>query len=297
MNIVFFHKDCNDGLCGALAARLHFDGNAEYIPMTYKDNIDSYDLNDKTIYFIDISPPDSFFKKDKVWKEIIILDHHLSAIRNLSAFKDQFSNKSILDTKRSGATIAWEYFHPHLPIPRFIKIAEDRDLWKFNYPETKALTTYCHNFVPYTIESYLEIFDNDFILDDYIKKGKNILEYQSKVIQDVAERGTHILKFNFDGVEYDFGIINCMVFPSELGSYIVSNRFNDDIQPQVAIMWCYNMKDDVYNFSIRGRDIVDCSKIAEMIKQSSKNQNHRGGGHFNASGACSTEHPKDIFKN
>jgi hypothetical protein len=35
---------------------------------------------------------------------------------------------------KSGATLAWAYFHPHEPVPLFVAYVEDRDLWRKALP-------------------------------------------------------------------------------------------------------------------------------------------------------------------
>lgn len=57
---------------------------------------------------------------------------------------------AFFDMNKSGARMAWEFCHSSYEVPRLIEYVEDRDLWRFAFAETKAvsaaLRTYPHEF-------------------------------------------------------------------------------------------------------------------------------------------------------
>ena len=63
----------------------------------------------------------------KMARGLIVIDHHLTAKEALQKIPD--ANK-IFDMRQSGATLAWNYFHPRHEIPMFLRYVEDRDLWR-----------------------------------------------------------------------------------------------------------------------------------------------------------------------
>ena len=42
-----------------------------------------------------------------------------------------------LHMDKSGAMLAWEYFHPGTEVPMFIKLIDTRDRWVFEIPGAK----------------------------------------------------------------------------------------------------------------------------------------------------------------
>ena len=44
---------------------------------------------------------------------------------------------AVLDNAKSGAILAWEYFHPEKTIPMFIRLIDTRDRWVFEIPGAK----------------------------------------------------------------------------------------------------------------------------------------------------------------
>ena len=68
----------------------------------------------------------------------------LNAMENIEPIVAYF------DMHKSGARMAWEFCNPAFSVPALIAYVEDRDLWRFAIPETKAvsaaLRTYPHDF-------------------------------------------------------------------------------------------------------------------------------------------------------
>jgi hypothetical protein len=60
-----------------------------------------------------------------------------------------FTPTTHIDMGRSGAVLAWEYFHPGQPIPRLLQHVQDRDLWRFALTGTREILAcvFSHPFV------------------------------------------------------------------------------------------------------------------------------------------------------
>ena len=52
---------------------------------------------------------------------------------------------AIFDLTRSGAQIAWDFFHPGQPRPTLIEYVADRDLWRFEMPFSRQVSAYIHS--------------------------------------------------------------------------------------------------------------------------------------------------------
>lgn len=256
--IVFYHKDCLDGFSAAWAAWKKFGSKAEYIavsPYAIPDN-----LKNKLIYILDNSCRQSVLKKLFQNKnKVTIIDHHLSSKKDVQSASEYFFN-----TKHSGAVLAWIFFHPKKAVPRMLNHVEDMDIWQFKIKNSRE------------IFAGLDLFDFNFKIWDYlakeienpvkrklfIEKGKFVLKYQNKLIEQIAQNAELV---KFEG--YRILAVNSPVLESELGHYLYERM------PPMAIVW--RRKNGIITVSLRSNEKIDVSKIA--VK-------YGGGGHKGSSG-------------
>lgn len=152
--LVIYHASCADGFGAAFAAWLKLGDDAEYVPMQYGDIEAPVNLigmfgglfTEREIFILDFSFPrwvmDGLFS---VAKRVVWLDHHKTAFemwcedgeRSLCE-QSNGRDEVILDNNKSGAYLAWEYFHPGTEVPMFIKHIDDYDRWQFKIEGTKA---------------------------------------------------------------------------------------------------------------------------------------------------------------
>ncbi|MDP1707005.1 MAG: hypothetical protein Q8L30_00375, partial [bacterium] len=136
---VLYHGGCPDGFGGAYAAWKKFGDTAEYIPVKHQQPAPE-DLEGRALYFIDFSydqmTMDAFVKKAK---SVTVLDHH----RGIKEVVESMPN-FVFDEKRSGATIAWNYLHPDVTVPKLLSYVEDGDLYTFKLPDARAILAYVY---------------------------------------------------------------------------------------------------------------------------------------------------------
>ena len=134
---VLYHANCFDGTGAKFAAWKRFGDAAYYIPVQYgKPFPDMVKLGPETdVYILDFSYPRDFLEElhSKVHK-LVVLDHHKTAQADLAGL-----DYAKFDMNKSGAVLAWEYFHPGKVVPDMLRLIQDGDLWKFEFAETKAL--------------------------------------------------------------------------------------------------------------------------------------------------------------
>lgn len=172
--ICIYHGNCADGFTAAWAVWKIFP-DAEFYPATYGNS--PPDVKGKNVIMVDFS-----YKKpvlDEICKNansIIILDHHKTAAEDLkeakqfsktwedhkrNVYQDRCENAAIngailyavFDMERSGAKIAWEFFHPDTPVPQLVRHVEDRDLWRFRLGKTREIQAYLFSH-EYTFEEW-----------------------------------------------------------------------------------------------------------------------------------------------
>lgn len=183
-SLVVYHFPCNDGFGAAFAAWLSLgpDG-AAYLPWNYNRE-DEFERDvlpkcaGRDVYVLDFS-----FSKALTCKLIstagrfIWLDHHKSAFENwLGAMPETrfyfdsdhptgadcaaLSRRYIsLDDRRSGAMLAWDYFHPGELSPLLFRHLDDYDRWQFRIPGTREFDRNLRS-LPYDFNLWKELVDD-----------------------------------------------------------------------------------------------------------------------------------------
>ena len=259
--LVIHHSPCQDGFTAAWAVWLaHKDW--DFYPAKHGDP--PPDLTGREIvYLVDFS-----YKRPVILematpeRSIIILDHHKTAEADLV---DLPSNVSVtFDMNKSGARLAWEAFHPDDSIPFLVEFVEDRDLWKFRYPETKAFSAALfaeeYNFVTWKLWNDKA---NREGVEWAVQSGEAILR---KAAKDTAELLANKFKVVIGGHE----VWTCNLpytFSSDAGNILAQG------EPFGSTFY---LDGGFAHFSLRStEDGLDVSEIAKS---------YGGGGHQHAAG-------------
>jgi uncharacterized protein len=254
--LVIYHANCPDGFAAALAAWLKLKDEADYIPVHYGD--EPPDIEDKEVFILDFSfPRDVLLKIQSAAKSIILLDHHKTAQADLECL--DFAR---FDMNKSGAVLAWEYFHPASDIPEFVLHIQDRDLWRWQMDGSREISA-ALLIEDRTFENWSRFLAADS-LDDLKKSGAVILNYQTSQIKKITD-SKDIPVVSIAG--YDVPCINTTVLISEIGNELAKGW------PFAAL---YFETKDKRVYSLRSAaDGIDVSAIAKQFG---------GGGHFHAAG-------------
>lgn len=263
--IILYHGDCRDGFSGAWAAWKKFGSKAEYFGLHYKPGHTTdmpEKIKNKEVYLIDVSlkGEKEMEKLVKQNKKVVSLDHHADAEKFAKLAHDY-----IFDNNRSGATIAWHYFHPKKKVPIFLKYVEDLDIWRRSMPHT------------FSVSAYLDLFDMDFKIwsklakelesssgrSRVIEKGKLLLSYENKKIKDLIEKNAELVRL----AGFEVLAVNSPNWASKIGNLLCKKH------PPFGIIWSKRDK-EVY-VSLRSDSSFDVSKIARKFG---------GGGHKAAAG-------------
>ena len=263
---VLYHGDCRDGFSGAWAAWKKFGKKADYFGLEYgaDNNVNlPKGIKNKVVYLIDFglkggSQMNQLVKNNK---KVVVLDHHHDA-----EFFAKMAHNYVLDNNRSGATIAWSYFHPKKSVPILLKYVEDLDIWRHSLPNTFAAS------------AYADLFEFDFFVWNKLvrefaslktrlkifEKGKTLLEYENKKIQDLAGKNAELVKF----LNYKVLAVNSPNWVSKIGNLLCQR------QPPFSIVW--SKRGNLISVSLRSeKEKFDVSKIARKFG---------GGGHKAAAG-------------
>lgn len=161
-DICIYHANCDDGFGSALAAKMKWP-HLTFRPFNYGWNIfdrDSELMRDKNVLICDFSFPEAQLRAIPA-ASIVLLDHHKTAEEHLvnipriglvspSSIPELIEeNGSILahfDMEKSGAMLTWDFCYPDLPPPEMFRYLQDRDLWKFEFKETRPFSLYLRSF-------------------------------------------------------------------------------------------------------------------------------------------------------
>ena len=182
VNCVIYHADCTDGFGAAYSAWKQLGNRAEY--HACKHGTTPPDVKGKTVAILDFSFNNATTKKMiEDAAGLIIIDHHKSAMVELH----DISNCHF-DMTKSGARLAWDFFHPGKEAPKFIDYIQDRDLWKWELPYSKEFSA-AFDMIPFEFEEF-EKFEDDSVFDDAVKRGSYILAYSKTVVKKVCEKAS-----------------------------------------------------------------------------------------------------------
>jgi oligoribonuclease NrnB/cAMP/cGMP phosphodiesterase (DHH superfamily) len=121
--LVIFHGKCLDGMTAAWAVRKAL-GDGDYIPATHGNA--PPDVTGRDVVIVDFAYARTTMEiMSQEAKSLLVLDHHKSAQADLVDLPF-----AIFDMARSGAGIAWDWFHPGQPRPALVNLVEDVDLWR-----------------------------------------------------------------------------------------------------------------------------------------------------------------------
>jgi uncharacterized protein len=181
-DICIHHFPCDDGFAAAWVARRKWPGIV-IKGTNYGAPVPDLDMAGRNLLIADFSyKPDVLKSLATRAASVVILDHHKTAEADLQAFKvelpagvrfvgpnvdgvlqqlaalDRPAVAAHFDMQRSGAALTWDFCFPDEPPPRFIQLIEDRDLWRFNLPESRSLWMLLRSF-PYDFETWDAIAD------------------------------------------------------------------------------------------------------------------------------------------
>jgi oligoribonuclease NrnB/cAMP/cGMP phosphodiesterase (DHH superfamily) len=128
--LVIYHDKCLDGMTAAWAVRKAL-GEGDYIPANHGDA--PPEVAGRDVVIVDFSYRRAVMEEmAHQAHSLLILDHHKSAEEDLHGLP-----YVVFDMQRSGAGLAWDWFHPGQSRPALVNYVEDGDLWRHSLPGSK----------------------------------------------------------------------------------------------------------------------------------------------------------------
>ena len=257
---VLYHDNCPDGFGSAWAAWTALEDSAEYIPVLYgKPPPDLAQGNPVSI--IDFSyPRQVLLDLHARHPSLHVLDHHKTAKADLAGL-----DFCLFDMDKSGAMLAWEHWHPDEEPPRLIRYVQDRDLWRFELPNSREISAWLQSY-PYQFELWsalAEQLNSDFTRT--VTEGKAILRAKKQQVELMCK---HARMVEVGG--HTVPIANATVFFSEVGELLCQ------LHPEAPFAGYYfDRSDGTQQWGLRSQGDFDVSEVAKS---------YGGGGHQGAAG-------------
>lgn len=306
--LIAYHASCNDGQMAAFVAWKHFDRTPTTVAVNYDTHklafsdlmlklteglVCGEDLRDYTLMIVDFSfKPDTLLQLAGVFGEVIMLDHHASAMEDLaqSNWRTVVMSKGACQKEdvikyvtpannlnvyfcmgQSGALMTWHFLKGYNTEPLdYIKYTSDRDLFKFMYPETRNFAAGISRHQRKSWPEFEKLLENT---DKIINEGELAEEIRNTRISSILSRKPQLLhaRANLEDA-VRIGVYNA---PAEITSDLLAKYVTTN-EEGVTIGMTYMIgTDNIVYCSLRCRKDVSCLAIAKMFG---------GGGHEQACG-------------
>ncbi len=289
--IVLYHANCHDGFGAACAVKMNKAyADATFIPVHYGDvkvennklhvrDLNPGELSNLDLVVVDFSLPmvDTAILAEEC-ASFIWLDHHKTAFEmwlgpehsGSYTMLDETPDRQMvigLHMHKSGAMLAWEYFHPNTPTPRLILDIQDRDLWVFHRENSKAVHE-ALSLYGYSFESWIGLMTYPDAYDFLVTKGQVLVQAMEKRVESALYKSVRtITLINVDGANQEFVSQNALNDISEIGNAL-----------------CKATGFPSCTFFIKDNDVICSLRSLRDFDVSAFAKNYGGGGHKNAAG-------------
>lgn len=293
-DICIYHFPCDDGFASAWCVWKKWFDTVEHRPTNYDQAIPDQDIEGKNILIADFSfKPEVLSDLAMRANSIVILDHHRTAQADLKDFavglcgdakfvcsdmEGMFRDMAELDRPkilahfdmdRSGASMTWDFCFPDEPRPKLIEHIQDRDLWKMELPDTRALSLYlrAHEYSFAVWEDIMLRFENEAARSLILNQAAAIEQFYDAQISRIVDTAV----FKTIGLHEGVAVAHApYVFASDLGHELL--RRHEDAPFAAIVVDAYGDR----TYSLRSEDSrVDVSEVARSFG---------GGGHRNSAG-------------
>lgn len=165
--ICIYHANCTDGFTAAWAVWRSLGNSVRFIPASYGST--PPDVVGADVIIVDFSyKRDDLLAMAETARSVLVLDHHKTAEADLEGMQRPLHDENwypcwsehagwigsgayagrpvvLFDMKRSGAQMAWDFFHD-APRPDLVEYVADRDLWNWQMLHSREISAYISTF-------------------------------------------------------------------------------------------------------------------------------------------------------
>jgi oligoribonuclease NrnB/cAMP/cGMP phosphodiesterase (DHH superfamily) len=130
--LCIYHKNCLDGKAAAAVVLRHWP-DAELLPMQYGEAAPT--VEGRAVAVVDFSLPLEAMRALRAQAASLTwIDHHASSVELVRRL-----GWGHIDTDTCGAVLTWRTLFPNLPAPAILAYIEDKDLWRWRLPDSRAV--------------------------------------------------------------------------------------------------------------------------------------------------------------
>ncbi len=279
--LCIYHIADHDGKGSAAIVKSVYP-ETEFLGLNHDMEIPYDQINKhEKIIVCDFCLPIDYMYELNAHKDLIWIDHHISAIKEYDEKREQ-GYPEIKGIRRDGTAaiiLSWEYFYPQRPVPDGIKLLGMSDIYDLSDERVRPFE-YAMQSVGVnrpTDEIWEKLINDEINVDDMVSKGNAILSY-------INVRNYRLVRGISFTSEYKGHKCICANMPQGQSMFYDSldnlNRFDFMVN---FFMNKYNC----WNLSFYSYKNFDVSKIAAEFG---------GGGHFHAAGASGLKELPDFLK-
>lgn len=285
--VCIYHGNCADGFTAAWAVWKALGDAVEFVPGVYGEA--PPDVTGADVIMVDFSYKRPVLEAmATTCRSTLVLDHHKTAAADLAAFpnpdiepgqnlwdehlqcayEDGYAGLPavVFDMDRSGAQIAWDFFHPGRPRPKIVDYVADRDLWRFELGNSRNIAAWLFS-LDYTFEKWSYAAEALELDDAFYRAAMAGEAIERKHHKDITE----LLKITRREM-----MIGGHRVPVANLPYTMASDAAGQMAEGAPFAACYYDRPDARVFSLRSRG--DGADVAEIAAK------YGGGGHRNAAG-------------
>jgi oligoribonuclease NrnB/cAMP/cGMP phosphodiesterase (DHH superfamily) len=263
MKLCIYHNNCLDGFGAAWAVRHALGNGVEFYKGIHQQQ--PPEVKGRDVLLVDFSYKKVVLENMlKTAASITILDHHISAEKDLSGLLTSGKINGLFDMNKSGAMLAWQWFNPEQQAPELIEYIQDRDLWLFKLAGTREINAALSSY-PYDFKVWDKLMASN--TDELNALKRDGMAIERKLQKDIKQLITSGVRRMVIG-GYDVPVLNApSAYISDAGHILSVN------EPFAACYWDHA---NGRSFSLRSSE--DGINVADVAKK------YGGGGHEKAAG-------------
>ena len=306
--IIGYHGFCPDGVGAAWVfyhqARIDEDVSMPgFVALTHNTEAPMELFRGKDVILVDFAySKEVTLKIKEIASSLLVLDHHKT-----SAIELQGVSGCVFNMKKSGAQIAWDHVFPKQKRPWYINYIADRDLYKWDLPNSKEITKGMYEANVYNFKDLEEIWEDTYKNPKQMRKdkakfakiGQTIIERETQFIEKAMNTAVLCDYKDANGNSWKVYLTQCApCVRSEVGNKLSAKRDCD-----FACIWNFSLKSNEWWLSLRScAGKANVGKIAQEFPVPEGKRG--GGGHNNAAGVtlhggniCDYFMPREVATN